>query len=59
MSHTHWEFDSVCPKCGKTTHVKSPSGERVVRVHCEHCSHGYEYSHIVNEHAVVEDESGE
>jgi transcription elongation factor Elf1 len=53
--HQHWEFDSECPRCGKLNHVKAPVGEQVVRVHCEHCTHGYEYTHIVQEHKLVED----
>ncbi|MCF8566104.1 hypothetical protein LLE49_15370 [Alicyclobacillus tolerans] len=56
--HVHWEFDSVCPKCDKVNHITAPVGETVVRVHCEHCAHGYEYTHIVTEHQTVEDEKG-
>ncbi|WP_407653160.1 zinc ribbon domain-containing protein [Alicyclobacillus acidoterrestris] len=39
MTHKHWEFDSICPKCGHSTRVSAPLGELVVRVHCDHCSH--------------------
>ncbi len=55
MTHIHWEIDSVCPQCGNVNHVRVREGERVVRVHCEHCTHGYEYTHVVYEHTVVED----
>ena len=37
-------------------HVRAPAGEAVVSVHCEHCTHGYDYTHIVQEHVEVEDE---
>ena len=57
MSDAHWEFDSECPKCGNITHVKCPVGEHVVRVHCEHCSHGYNYTHIVHEHQTVKEDN--
>ena len=57
MKHTHWEIDSECPKCGKINHLNIPAGETVCRVHCEHCTHGYEYTHVVNEYQVVEDSS--
>lgn len=49
-----WEFDSVCPKCNKVTHVISSPGELTVRVHCDHCEHGYDYTHIVREHVEIE-----
>lgn len=55
MAHRHWEVDSICPKCGKVNHVSFPEGEMLVRVDCEHCTHGYEYTHVVTEHKVVED----
>lgn len=54
--HVHWEFDSECPRCGKLNRVASPVGERVVHVHCEHCTHGYDYTHVVVEHVDVKDE---
>jgi transcription elongation factor Elf1 len=53
--HTHWEFDSVCPRCGKVNHGKTSVGNYVVMIHCEHCTHGYEYKHIVAEYKEVED----
>ncbi|MDQ0191344.1 hypothetical protein JI721_14025 [Alicyclobacillus cycloheptanicus] len=59
MKGRHWEVDSVCPKCEKTNHILIPEGETVVRVHCEHCTHGYEYTHVVTEYDVVEDETDE
>lgn len=59
MTHKHWEINSVCPNCGKVNHVKVPEGEHVVRVHCEHCTHGYEYTHVVVHPQVVEDEDTE
>lgn len=55
VKHRHWEVDSVCPRCGKTNHVSVPEGETVILVHCGHCTHGYEYTHVVSEHDVVED----
>jgi Zn ribbon nucleic-acid-binding protein len=55
--HTHWEFDSVCPHCQKLNHVTTSVGNHVIRVHCEHCIHGYEYTHIVADYKEVEDES--
>ncbi len=55
MNHKHWEFDSICPHCGNVTHIISPKGELVISVRCEHCSHGYEYTHIVHEHIEVDD----
>lgn len=55
MHHVHWEFDSECPRCGHVNHVSGPAGETVVRVHCEHCTHGYDYTHVVREHVEVED----
>ena len=59
MSNTlhriHWEFESICPQCGTHNHVKAPAGEKVVRVHCSHCPHGYEYTHMVEQHLEVED----
>lgn len=57
VHHTHWEIDSVCPRCGNVNHVKVPAGERVVRVHCEHCTHGYDYMHMVKEHEIVDDDA--
>ncbi|QQE80057.1 hypothetical protein [Alicyclobacillus sp. SO9] len=57
MQHRHWEIDSICPKCEKTNHLSVPEGNTVVRVHCEHCTHGYDYIHVVQEHSVVEDAS--
>lgn len=54
MTQVHWEFDSECPHCGKINHVRSPEGERVVAVHCEHCPHSYEYVHVIQEHEVIE-----
>jgi transcription elongation factor Elf1 len=54
-AHKHWEFDSECPHCGKVNHVSAPVGEYVVRVTCRHCTHGYEYTHVVKEHIVVID----
>ncbi|MCL6636923.1 MAG: hypothetical protein K6T26_03140 [Alicyclobacillus sp.] len=57
MGSKHWEVDSVCPRCEKVNHLRIPVGERVVRVYCEHCTHGYEYTHVVQEHVTVEDES--
>jgi len=54
--HTHWEFDSECPKCGKVNRVSAPVGEQVVRVHCDHCTHGYDYTHVVLEHEEVKEE---
>jgi transcription elongation factor Elf1 len=56
IHHTHWEIDSVCPKCGKLNHVKVPTGEKVVRIHCEHCTHGYDYIHMVKKPKVVDDD---
>lgn len=55
MSHEHWEFDSVCPHCGKVNRGKCPVGERTVIMHCEHCTHSYDYVHIVLEHETVTD----
>ncbi|GEO25621.1 hypothetical protein AAC03nite_14060 [Alicyclobacillus acidoterrestris] len=55
MNHPHWEFDSICPKCGHVTRVCSPVGELVVRVHCNHCEHGYEYTHVIREYEEVEE----
>lgn len=54
MNNRHWEFDSICPKCHNVIHVVSSAGELVVRVHCHHCNHGYDYTHIVREHEEVE-----
>lgn len=54
-AHEHWELDSECPQCGKINHVKCPVGEKVVLVHCEHCSHAYDYLHVIQEHEIVED----
>ncbi|MCI0183367.1 MAG: hypothetical protein OWR52_02030 [Acidibacillus sp.] len=59
MPHRHWEVDSECPRCGKINHASIPVGERVVRIHCEHCTHGYDYLHVVAEHTEVEDMDGE
>lgn len=59
MIHKHWEFDSVCPKCGSVNHVKAPVGEHVVRVHCMHCAHGYDYTHVVRDHEEVDEDQGE
>ena len=56
IHHKHWEFDSECPRCGMVNHVKAPEGEHVVQVLCEHCAHGYQYTHIVHEHVEVEDD---
>lgn len=55
MKHRHWEINSVCPKCGKVNHLSIPEGYHVIRVHCEHCTHGYDYTHIVHEHLVIDD----
>jgi len=55
MTHTHWEFDSECPHCGKSNHVLCPVGEHMVAVRCEHCTHSYEYLHVVHEHTEVQD----
>jgi len=55
--HIHWEFDSVCPHCGRINHVSAPAGETAVRVSCVHCTHGYEYTHIVQEHDIVDDDA--
>ena len=57
MNHVHWEFDSECPRCGQVNHIQASVGETVVRVHCVHCTHGYEYTHIIHEHVEVEEES--
>ncbi len=54
--HGHWEIDSVCPHCDKVNHVIIPVGKTVVRVHCEHCTHGYDYTHIVQHPTYVEEE---
>lgn len=55
MNSKHWEFKSICPKCDHVSTHSSPIGEVVVRIHCEHCSHGYEYTHVIIEHKEVED----
>lgn len=55
-THEHWEFDSECPHCGKVNHVKAPVGETMVVVHCEHCTHSYDYLHVVTKHITVKDE---
>ncbi|GMA63951.1 hypothetical protein NZD89_01180 [Alicyclobacillus fastidiosus] len=57
--HTHWEYDSICPHCGRTNHVKAPAGEHVVRVCCTHCAHGYEYTHVVQQFSEVVDSDEE
>ncbi|MCL6487367.1 MAG: hypothetical protein K6T76_00295 [Alicyclobacillus mali] len=54
--HVHWEVDSICPQCGNVNHVVVPAGEHVIRVACQHCPHGYEYTHVVQEHEIVEDD---
>ena len=56
MVHGHRAVDSICPRCGRVNHVEVPVGERVVRVFCQHCTHGYEYTHVVMEHTVVDEE---
>lgn len=55
IEHAHWEFDSECPKCGSLNHVTAPIGENIVIVHCSHCTHGYEYTHVISEFQVVPD----
>lgn len=55
--HRHWEIESTCPNCGKINKHNIPEGEHVVRVHCDHCTHGYDYTHIVREHEEVIDEN--
>lgn len=55
MTHTHWEFESECPHCGKINHGKCPVGEQMVVIHCTHCTHSYDYIHVVREHDEVED----
>ncbi|GLG00155.1 hypothetical protein Alches_01940 [Alicyclobacillus hesperidum subsp. aegles] len=54
--HKHWEVESICPRCEKVNVVQVPEGEHVVRVHCTHCEHGYDYTHIVKEFTEVEDD---
>lgn len=56
LEQKHWEFDSECPRCGKINHVSAPPGEVAVSVHCDHCTHGYDYIHIVKEHVEAEGE---
>ncbi|WAH38472.1 hypothetical protein [Alicyclobacillus dauci] len=51
----HWEIESVCPKCEHTNVVTIPAGEQVVRVHCEHCTHGYDYTHVVQDYVEIDD----
>lgn len=53
--HVHWEFDSVCPRCGNVNHVQTSVGNQVAIVHCEHCIHGYEYTHVIQCHEEVPD----
>jgi transcription elongation factor Elf1 len=55
LNRYHWEFNSECPHCGKTKHIKVPKGQQVVRVYCEHCPHGFEYTHIVQEYIEIEE----
>lgn len=55
MTHSHWEFTSVCPHCGKVNRGKCPVGEKLVLVHCEHCTHSYDYVHVIEHPEVVEE----
>ncbi|GMA61609.1 hypothetical protein GCM10025859_20490 [Alicyclobacillus fastidiosus] len=52
----HWEIESICPKCENVNKVSIPEGELVVRIYCEHCTHGHEYTHVVREHIESVDE---
>ncbi|WP_206832386.1 hypothetical protein [Alicyclobacillus fructus] len=52
--HKHWIVESICPRCEKKNVVEVPEGELVVRVHCQHCEHGYDYNHIVREHKEID-----
>ena len=55
MSHTHWEFESECPQCGQKNQVSCPVGEKIVVVHCVHCTHSYDYVHLVTEHKEIQE----
>ncbi|WCK56667.1 Gp49 family protein [Aneurinibacillus sp. Ricciae_BoGa-3] len=51
----HVEFDSICPKCDGINHVRARVGERMVEVHCKHCTHGHNYLHVVHQHVIVKE----
>lgn len=53
--HESWQVRSICPHCNKIIERTVSIGERVVIIHCDHCSHGYEYIHVVQHSVVVED----
>lgn len=55
VHHKHWEIESICPKCENVNKVIIPVGEHVVRVHCEHCTHGYDYTHVVRDYVEVDE----
>jgi Zn ribbon nucleic-acid-binding protein len=50
-----WMVESVCPHCNKVNAIKIPVGEQFAFVHCDHCTHGYDYIHVVREHIEVEE----